>query len=105
MTPTVHDVWTPIFSTGRHGGTEWGPEALARMCDNYELLRTADGGGVLPPLRVGHIDPSVTDAAAIARDQLAHGFVSGLKLSEDGQRVLARLAHVSPEVRDLIAQG
>ncbi len=104
MTPIVKDLWAPIFSTGHHGGVEWTPDHLARMCANYDLLRTDDGGGVLPPIRVGHIDSSVTDAAAVARDQLADGFVSGLKLSEDGQRLLARLAHVSPEVRGWIAQ-
>ena len=99
------DAWLPIFSAGYHLGREWTRGDVARIVANYGLLRTPDGGGVLPPVRIDHADPNLTDAAALAQDQLAHGHIAGLKLSEDGTRVLARLSQVSPAVRALVAEG
>lgn len=71
------------------------------MVLNHSLLRTEDGGGVIPPVRVGHADPNLSDIEAI-NDPLAAGHISALRLDERGGRLLARQSQVPADVRDLI---
>ena len=49
----ARDPWLPIFSAGWHLGREWTRGDAARIVANYDLLRTPDGGGVLPPVASG----------------------------------------------------
>lgn len=83
-----------ILQTGKYKGFEFTKEKLKEIFDNFYKLKEE----VKPTIKLGHGEQDILGRSGFP----AAGYITDLKLSEDGERLYANLQDVPKEVKELI---
>ena len=83
-----------ILQTGKYRGFEFTKEKLKEIFDNFYKLKEE----VKPTIKLGHGEQDILGRSGFP----AAGYITDLKLSEDGERLYANLQDVPKEVKELI---